>query len=172
MKIFKKIIASLLTVCVIAAGVAELSINSANAEIVSLYDWHLYMEGSNVAKMAIPKAYTVRNTIRTFESQVNAVFSTPTDMFIDDDDNIYVVDSGNARIVKMDSWGNMIYEVSAIECRHGEDEECDHVNSSSVLSKSGSFTSLFDFSSNFFSISRFEIETFDFNSFLSISPAF
>ena len=133
MKIFKKIIASLLTVCVIAAGVAELSINSANAEIVSLYDWHLYMEGSDVAKMAIPKAYTVRNTIRTFESQVNAVFSTPTDMFIDDNDNIYVVDSGNARIVKMDSWGNLIYEVSTIQCRHEEGEECNHVNSSSVF---------------------------------------
>ena len=126
MKLFKKLIISLLVLCVCVTTFAQIGADSANAEIQSLYDSHLYSENGANYRMAIPKVYTVRNTIRTFESETNAIFKNPSDMFIDDEDNIFVVDTDNARIVKMDSWGNFIFEVAELKCRCTNEEECTH----------------------------------------------
>ena len=127
MKSLKKLFTTFLLLCVVIASVAGTGITSANAEIQTMYDQHIFEEGSNVSYLPIPKTYTVRNTIRTIESSNpdKAVFKTPSDMFIDDNDNIYIVDTGENRIVKMDSWGNVILEVTEIIDIHSEDEECD-----------------------------------------------
>lgn len=135
MKLLKRLMTSLLVLCMCTVMVAQLCMSSANAEIQQLYDWHLYSDGSATVTMSIPKTYTVRNMIRTVESETNAVFKNPTDMAIDSENYIYVVDSDNARIVKIDSYGNFIYEVSELKCRCTDEESCTHTMGSTTFSQ-------------------------------------
>lgn len=59
----------------------------------------------------IPAAYEVCTVIDK-PTKEEGKLSKPEDIFIDDDDNIYVVDTGNNRIVKYDSDYNFVLEVS------------------------------------------------------------
>lgn len=145
MKVIKKILSSVLVLCVAVAVFAEVSMFTANAEIQETHDYHYIEPGSEQSAMAIPKTFTVRNTISKVSSSVSAAFKMPTDMFIDDDDNIYVLDIGagneQGRIVKMDMWGNMILEVVEITCKACAEEEhtCTHISNNKLKNPQGIF---------------------------------
>lgn len=62
-----------------------------------------YVTGNDNYRQPVPECYVVTDTInnlRNFEIK-NTTFKKPLDLFIDKNDYIYVVDSGNKRIVKM-----------------------------------------------------------------------
>lgn len=146
MKIIKKIISSVLVLCVAVAVFAQTSMIDANAEIQETHDYHYIEPGSEMSAMAIPKTYTVRNTITKVNSNVNAVLKAPTDMFIDDDDNIYVLDVGVGneigRVLKMDMWGNVSLEVVSLTCKECADagkSSCSHVSNPELLNPQGLF---------------------------------
>lgn len=67
-----------------------------------------YVTGDDNYRQPVPECYIVVDTINNLrnwgnEKEKNMVFRKPTDLFIDDNDNIYVVDTGYKRIVKMNS---------------------------------------------------------------------
>ncbi len=116
MKMFRRILASFVALLTLALCLSFSEVKLASAEIQQMHDYHLLGQ----LEMAIPKAYTVRTTIRTFQSPTNAVFKEPGEMVIDKNDNIYVADTGNHRIVKTDNWGQFLMEITAVYCN-----ECD-----------------------------------------------
>ncbi|MCR5329947.1 MAG: SMP-30/gluconolactonase/LRE family protein [Lachnospiraceae bacterium] len=62
-----------------------------------------YVTGDDNYRQPVPECYVVTdiiNNLRGFEDK-NGTFRKPQDLFIDDNDFIYVVDTGNKRIVKM-----------------------------------------------------------------------
>ncbi len=71
-----------------------------------------YVTGDNWSRQPVPECYIVSETVYNIgdftdpnpnERKRTGVFKTPQDLFIDDNDNVYVVDTGNNRIVKFDS---------------------------------------------------------------------
>lgn len=69
-----------------------------------------YVTGDDNYRQPVPECYYVAETIynlRGIEDK-NLTFKQPKDLFIDDDDMIYVVDSGNKRIVKLDQDYNTV----------------------------------------------------------------
>lgn len=99
MRYIKKFSAVLAAVLVLLSGLspAAYAINSGVD--------HSYMVGEDFDRMTIPQSYS-------FESRIDGVFdgvrlSTPEDMFIADDDTVYIADTGNNRIVKLDKNGQL-----------------------------------------------------------------
>lgn len=68
-----------------------------------------YVLDSDGEKLAIPKAYLVEDVI-TYLGEDGGNLYEPSDIFIDKNDNIYIADKGNNRIVKLNSEGT--YEAS------------------------------------------------------------
>lgn len=66
-----------------------------------------YVTGDSNSRMPIPKAYVVVDEINNlggyFETDRLNYFKTPQDIHIDNNDNIYIVDKGNNRIIVMNS---------------------------------------------------------------------
>lgn len=66
-----------------------------------------YVTGDSNSRMPIPKAYVVVDEINNlggyFETDRLNYFKTPQDIHIDKNDNIYIVDKGNNRIIVMNS---------------------------------------------------------------------
>lgn len=145
MKIVKKIISSVLVLCVAVALFAQMNIFTANAEIQETHDYHYIEPGNEQSAMAIPKTFTVRNTVSKINSSVSATFKSPTDMFIDDDDNIYVIDVGagneQGRVVKMNMWGEITLEVVDLTCKDCAEEGvfCTHVANNKLRNPQGIF---------------------------------
>ena len=64
-----------------------------------------YVTGNDSYRQPVPQCYNVVKTVNNigdFEDS-KRYFSNPQDIFIDKNDNIYIVDTGNRRIVKMNS---------------------------------------------------------------------
>ena len=64
-----------------------------------------FVTGVGGQRIRIPRAYNVIaqiNNIGEFEGSSNQYFRTPADIFVDSNDYIYIVDTGNNRIVKLD----------------------------------------------------------------------
>ncbi|MBE7066444.1 MAG: hypothetical protein E7385_02715 [Ruminococcaceae bacterium] len=75
-------------------------------------NYYLNMKnGSLDMPLPIPAAYEVYTIIDNPTTETGKL-KNPQDIFIDDDDNIYVVDTGNNRIVKYDSDYNYVLEIS------------------------------------------------------------
>ena len=103
MKKLKKISALLLAAVIMI---------SSNCQAVYAAESTSYVTGDDNYRQPVPECYVVSdviNNIGSFEDK-KTDFKKPQDLFIDDYDNIYVVDSGNHRIVKM----NSDYETVAI----------------------------------------------------------
>ncbi len=69
------------------------------------YEGTSYVTNGTSMRQSVPDCYVVSKTINnigTYEDRQNA-FKKPQDLFIDDNDNLYIVDSGNNRIVKFNS---------------------------------------------------------------------
>lgn len=65
----------------------------------------------NRGRISIPVCYTAEKRIESFYE--GSFMNTPKNMYIDDEDNLYIADSGNNRIVKLDSNLEFIAEFSA-----------------------------------------------------------
>lgn len=63
--------------------------------------------------VAAPESYRVTNIINRFGTQIG-VLNSPTDITFDDDGYLYIVDTGNLRVLKTDNLGNVI----AIWCKN------------------------------------------------------
>ena len=77
-----------------------------------------YVTGDDNYRQPVPECYVVSETIynlRGIEDK-NLTFKQPKDLFIDDNDMIYVVDSGNKRVVKLDQ------EFNAVAVYYGPDK--------------------------------------------------
>lgn len=64
-----------------------------------------YVTGTTSYRQPVPQCYNVVKTVNNigdFEDS-KRYFSNPQDIFIDKNDNIYIVDTGNRRIIKMNS---------------------------------------------------------------------
>ena len=62
-----------------------------------------YVTGNDSYRLPVPKAYNSVKTINNigeFEGE-QIYFKDPQDLFVDEKDNLYIVDSGNNRVVKM-----------------------------------------------------------------------
>ncbi len=66
-------------------------------------------------KTVLPEVYEYVNTITGIPSNFNRSFSAPNDVFIDKDGYIYIADSGNDRVLKLDSNGTLVMEISSFE---------------------------------------------------------
>ena len=64
-----------------------------------------YVTGNDSYRQPVPQCYNVVRTINNIGDYEDdkRYFMNPQDLFVDNKDNIYVVDSGNKRIVKMNS---------------------------------------------------------------------
>lgn len=92
---------------IICVCVLVFSLLSAN---VSAAEWNVdYTYSPKNARVPISQCYTVEKVITSFDAQVN-VFKAPTEIKIDKDDNLYVVDSDNNRVVKLDKNGAFLKE--------------------------------------------------------------
>lgn len=58
----------------------------------------------------IPVSYTVEKVFSNF-GEATVSLDNPQDMFIDKNDNIYILDSGHARIVVLDTNGNVVKDI-------------------------------------------------------------
>lgn len=143
MKIAKKIISSVLVLCVAIALFAQMNIFTANAEIQETHDYHYIEPGNEQSAMAIPKTFTVRNIVNKIDSEdpANSSLKNSTDMFIDDDDNIYILGSKPARVVKMDMWGNVSLEITEVKCKECAEanEKCTHTTKDTLKEPQGIF---------------------------------
>ncbi len=115
MRNFKRMISAVLVLLVCVIAVTSVSQGTAKAEIVSTYDYYIFNNNGTTSEFAIPKVYTVKTTIRQFDDE-NATFSSPEDMFIRND-RIFVCDTKNNRIVKLDSSGKFLLSASYIGCK-------------------------------------------------------
>lgn len=97
-------------ICLLAAMIAVMG---PAAQVVYAADTgssSSYVTGDDNGRQPVPECYIVSDiiyNIGSFQGTAGAktvkTFSSPQDLFIDDDDNIYVVDTGNNRIVKFNS---------------------------------------------------------------------
>ncbi len=64
-----------------------------------------YVTGDDSYRMPIPQCYNVVDTINNIGSyeDEDRYFKNPQDIFVDSYDNIYIVDTGNDRVIKMNS---------------------------------------------------------------------
>ncbi len=97
---------------IIALLLAALIMISSNCEAVYAAQSTSYVTGDDNYRQPVPECYVVSDVINNIGSYEDKKtdFKKPQDLFIDDYDNIYVVDSGNHRVVKM----NSDYETVAI----------------------------------------------------------
>ena len=64
-----------------------------------------YVTGDDSSRQPVPQCYNVVKTINNIGEyeDSNQYFKNPLDIFVDNQDNIYIVDSDNKRVVKMNS---------------------------------------------------------------------
>lgn len=88
-------------VCLIAAFICFLSAPA--TVLASSAD--SYVTGDDNYRQPVPESYIVSKTVNNIGSYDDDTkyFKNPLDVFVDNADNIYIVDSDNARIVKMNS---------------------------------------------------------------------
>lgn len=60
--------------------------------------------------LPIPETYTVSNVIKNLDG-TDLAFKNAEDLFIDSQDNIYVADTGNNRVLKLDEKGKVLLEI-------------------------------------------------------------
>lgn len=64
-----------------------------------------YVTGDDSSRQPVPQCYNVVKTINNIGGyeDSNQYFKNPLDLFVDNQDNIYIIDSDNKRVVKMNS---------------------------------------------------------------------
>lgn len=101
MKLFVKIITAVTLITVLMAGMFSVSTSALGS------DYTVY----NSDKIYLPETYAYVDTISGIDS-APASFSSPGDLFIDGSDNMYIADTGNNRIVKLDKNGKFLFEIA------------------------------------------------------------
>ena len=71
-----------------------------------------YVLDNNGERLATPKTHLV-NKVITYLGEEGGSFYEPSDIFIDKEDNIFVADKGNNRIVKLNSHGDYVCSYTA-----------------------------------------------------------
>lgn len=96
MKLYSRIASGLLACLVLAISIP---LNATAAQDEN------YVTGDDSYRQPVPRAYNVVETINNlggFEDD-QQYFKNPQDLFIDKDDNLYIVDTNNNRVIKMNS---------------------------------------------------------------------
>ncbi len=100
--VLKKWMSVLAALCVIlATAVPSWALGSAD-----------YVSDNSGKAISIPQTHRVTRLIRDFGKQ-GGLLSQPSDLFVDEKDQVYIADSGNNRIVKLDANGNFL---TAFDC--------------------------------------------------------
>ena len=90
----------------VCAGLSVFLVTAASANITaSASGVESYVTGDNSYRMPVPQAYVVTDTVNNLGSFEDGkrYFKNPQDIFVDKNDYVYIVDTGNNRIVKMNS---------------------------------------------------------------------
>lgn len=66
-------------------------------------------------KEYIPQSYVYVKTINILENSVTSSFNQPLDIYISGDDSIFVADTSNNRVVKLNTDGNVLAEYSSAD---------------------------------------------------------
>ena len=105
MRSIKKIGICLLAAFIAVSGPAPHIAYAANTSSASSY-----VTGDDNGRQPVPECYVIHDTIYNIgdytdpsKAKLERNFKNPQDLFIDDDDNLYVVDTDNKRIVKFNS---------------------------------------------------------------------
>ncbi len=93
----KKIMGVLLVVLLLLALPMSVGALSVNSVPYTTYDYNFYQES-----ISAPAGYIVDRVI-TGESLGLENFSTPTDIYYDNKDSVYLLDSGNGRVIVLDT---------------------------------------------------------------------
>ena len=91
-KLMGVLLAVLLLVCPLSVG--ALSVNSVP---YTTYDYNFYEES-----ISAPAGYVAEELITAETLGLEKKLATPTDIYFDNKDTVYLLDSGNGRIVLMD----------------------------------------------------------------------
>ena len=69
-----------------------------------------YVIDADGEQQVIPLAYTVSSTVTSFETRPDTLLEA-RDICIDSQDNLYILDSGNGRVLKQNTEGKLIQEI-------------------------------------------------------------
>ena len=85
---------------IVAAVLAVLLVSQASA--FNYWDNGYILAPDGKTRMAMPKPYTCEQVISSFEgSEVSNTFNNPQDLFLSENGEYYVADTGNKRILKL-----------------------------------------------------------------------
>ena len=97
-------------ICLLAAFIAVSGSASHIAYAANTSSASSYVTGDDNGRQPVPECYVIHDTIYNIGdytdpsiAKLERNFKNPQDLFIDDDDNLYVVDTDNKRIVKFNS---------------------------------------------------------------------
>jgi len=102
----KKFFTILIVVLILASTMFGTTVSAAN-ENYSMY----LMQNGDFYGAAIPLAYETVKTI-TYIDGLDSQLNSPTDLFLATDGNLYIVDSNNARVLKVSKEGKLLAEFS------------------------------------------------------------
>lgn len=90
----KRIIVSILILLFLVMGTADAARAADDMD---------YVTGNTSYRLPVPKAYVVQESINNLGEygEEKIYFKDPQDLFIDKSDNLYIVDTGNSRIIRM-----------------------------------------------------------------------
>lgn len=79
--------------------------------VPAMADTKHFVIDSDSNMLPIPETYTVSNVIKNLDG-TDLAFKNAEDLFIDKEDNIYVADTGNNRVLKLDYTGKVLLEIT------------------------------------------------------------
>ena len=102
-----------LSVCLILMLTAFMSLSAASTP------YSTYTYSMDKAILLSPPAYAPNRTIDSFDMNLSTPLKNPGDLFVADDMKIYIADTGNSRVVVLDSECKVIFEISAFVNEQG-----------------------------------------------------
>ncbi len=76
---------------------------TAQASDYTPYDTYTYSRGSRTVYMLSPHAYVPERIVNSEDIGLTVAMKTPSDLMVDEEGNVYIADTGNNRIVVLDS---------------------------------------------------------------------
>ena len=105
-----------------------------NALPLTASSYRTYTFSKTGEKVDSPEAYTAERTYHAADMNLTAkgssadVLDEPTDIVVDDDGNVYIADSGNNRILVLDSYFKFRFEIAEYVNEHGVSDALENPN--------------------------------------------